>query len=77
MEYFFFRNFTKGSDMRIKWSNALRALGMLRYPHYTDLYLFLEIREAFNIPLGDIANIMMKVSNCLKVIRITMCSTWR
>lgn len=48
--------------MRTRWSNSIQIIGMIRYPHNTDLYYFLKNKSLVDIPLNDIANIMLKVS---------------
>lgn len=39
---------------------------MIRYPHNTDLYYFLKNKSLIDIPLDDIADIMLKVIHACK-----------
>lgn len=44
-----------------KYENSLYALGMLQYPNYNDLSVFVEENPVIDLPLENISDIMLNV----------------
>lgn len=58
---FFCSKYKDNPEMWKKYENSLYALGMLQYPNYKDLSVFVEDNPVINLPLDNISDIMLNV----------------
>lgn len=56
-----FSKYEHDPELREKYENALYVLGMLQYPYYKDLSVFVENNPIVDIRLSDITDLMLEV----------------
>lgn len=59
--FFVFSKYKNDPEQWEKYENSLYALGMLQYPHYKDLSVFVKKNPVIDLPLENISNIMLNV----------------
>lgn len=57
-----FSKFSNDSDLKTRWTNSLQTIGMMQFPHNTNLHFFIQNKSTIDIPLEEISDLMKKVS---------------